>query len=254
MLSPTASEVRAVIGGLVLILPFTTTKTFNPTTHLPLIEAVNNLRDAIEDSSYGREVATVVVVQATTKSTSKSDLDAAVEKLEDLCLSEKGILGWDFVGWDGAAGSGQQSEADDAGSRNEFGERIGIARVREVLEGVDWSADPAGDDDDELDFLAAGSGEETEEGEFTMRAARIDPIKSQSHDLQREMMGLKMSMLELDDDEGEGQDGGELSQVEQFQGLMERVVAIKEAGSEMEKEEREKFARREVGRIMKEMG
>jgi hypothetical protein len=76
------------------------------------------------------------------------------------------------------------------------------------------------------------------------------------------MMELKISL----DDEGESEEEADNAsedrnpphdenvQVEQLQGLMERVVAIREAGSEMPRDERERFAKREIERIMREMG
>jgi hypothetical protein len=48
-------------------------------------------------------------------------------------------------------------------------------------------------------------------------------------------------------------EGDEDVKIYQLPGLLERVVAIREAGAEMSKADRERFAKREVERIMKDL-
>jgi hypothetical protein len=76
------------------------------------------------------------------------------------------------------------------------------------------------------------------------------------------MMGLKLAMVNQksgqEEDEEEryvpSQDTeGEDVKIDQLPGLLERVVAIREAGAEMSKADRERFAKREVERIMKDL-
>lgn len=78
-------------------------------------------------------------------------------------------------------------------------------------------------------------------------------------------MELKFSMLSNEDDDDDAAGGSrplqgredvedEDFQVEQLPALMEQVVAIREAGLEMSPAERERFAKREIERIMREMG
>ncbi|KIW33463.1 uncharacterized protein PV07_00313 [Cladophialophora immunda] len=280
MLSFEAAEVRAVIGGVILILPVTSLQSSNA-SHVSLVETVHALREAIEDESYGRDVASLVVLQATTSTVSKARLNETMEHLEETCLSEKGILGWDFVVWDGqleAPSEGKDHQTaeetgdinrDEGDERNEFGEKTGIKRVIEALEGVDWSAPPHSDGEDEghgdFDFADVNEDDEDAGELFSSTSKNIlgnsTGLLGFDYELQREMMELKMSMLEdADDSDDNNQEGPEReqededTQVEQLQTLMERVVAIREAGSEMPKPEREKFARREIGRIMREMG
>lgn len=157
MLSSAAGEVRTVIGGLVLILPISTVSiSETPDSLTALIEAVHALREAIEDDNYGRDIASVLILQGSSPTVKQDKLDGLMEKLEEVCLSDKGILGWDFVAWDGqlidqVEGSGPQE-------RNEYGEQTGIKRVLEVIQGIDWSAVPDGDNDD--DDGGFGIGEE----------------------------------------------------------------------------------------------
>ncbi|KIX08649.1 uncharacterized protein Z518_03306 [Rhinocladiella mackenziei CBS 650.93] len=261
MLSTAAAEVRAVIGGILLILPISSLSSSSiPDSYVSFIEAVHSLREAVEDDSYGRDIASIILLQSMSSAVQQEKLSATMEKLEDTCLSAKGILGWDFVAWDGQT-QNVEKEGNANDERNEYGEKTGIQRVIEVLEGIDWSASPnVGDDDGECELGELDGDDE----EITlsphvpgnMRFSGLD------HELQREMMELKMSMLEDGDDRDTHQGaqarrdmpGDEDVQVEQLQGLMERVVAIREAGSEMPKAEREKFAKREIGRIMREIG
>jgi hypothetical protein len=296
ILSPTASEVRAVIGGIILILPISSSSAASSSSassassqsaealsrsHISLVEAVHSLREAAENESYGRDIASIVVLQSTSSASgvTHAKLFQITEQLEESCLSDKGILGWDFVAWDGGEPSTTAESAED--ERNEYGEKTGIQRVIEVLEGVDWSAAPSwgGDDDDAFDLdhdheldvdVDVDDDDAADDGGLGFSPTNIlrnnARLSDLDYELQREMMELKMSLG--DDAQGEGaeaetsdqqvstnvRDEDEDVQVEQLQGLMERVVAIREAGSEMPPTEREKFAKREIGRIIREMG
>lgn len=272
MLSPAAEEVRKVIGGLVVILPVSTTSSPDIPAHFTaLIEAVHTLREAIEDDSYGRDIASVIVLQGSLPTVKQDKLDALMEKLEEVCLSDKGILGWDFVAWDGQAVDAVERNGN--AERNQYGEQTGIKRVLEVIRGIDWSAsadvDGADADDGEIDI---GADDDDDDATFTssqptniLGSGRFSGL---DQELQREMMELKFSMLSNEDDDDDDDDhnyGTESSQakrdlededfqVNQLPALMEQVVAIREAGSEMSPAERERFAKREIQRIMREMG
>jgi hypothetical protein len=264
MLSEPAREVREAIGGILLALPLPLTfpahtsaspsKRGPSQDYLEIVEAVNELRELIEEENHGREVPAMVLVMATGKGVGEGDLDATTDKLEAVMLEERGLIGWDFVGWDGEVGEGGVIAGRPGGQRNTYGERIGIDRVKELLEAVDWSAPGGGlkEDDFDLGFLSSD-----EEG----RAPGVDGVKRQGQELEREMMGLKLAMMNQESgEEGEehyvpSQDteGDEDVKIDQLPGLLERVVAIREAGAEMSKADRERFAKREVERIMKDL-
>ena len=262
MLSAAAAEVRAVIGGIVLILPVASFS--SPAIHdsfISLIETVHVLREAIEEESYGRDIASIVVFQSTLTTVSLKELDGVKEKAEEVCLSERGILGWDFVAWDGGL-RGEEGEEDVRNERNEYGEKTGIPRVVEVLEGIDWSRSPNLEEGDDAEFELGelDADEELASSASILRSGRFSGL---DYELQREMMELKLSMLEAGEEEEDSAPGTQRKrtgeededfQVDQLPGLMERVVAIREAGSEMPKAERERFARREIEKIMREMG
>jgi hypothetical protein len=168
---------------------------------------------------------------------------------------ERGVLGWEFVGWDGKVPE-EDGDAHRPGElRNAFGERMGMERVKELLEAVDWSARGGGPDEQDIDagFLSS----DDEGGPFG-----VDGIKRQGQELEREMMGLKLAMRGQDPDEEDAKRHGapahdmeeyEALKVEQLPRLLERVVAIRDAGADMNKADREKFAKREVERIMRDL-
>ncbi|EXJ56064.1 hypothetical protein A1O7_08995 [Cladophialophora yegresii CBS 114405] len=331
ILSPAAREVRAVIAGIVLLLPISAISTSTTTSAalatresasasasashyhdqdpdqdreterdplIKLIQTAHTLREAIEDDFPGRDIASLVVLQKASSSsgpgtrrtspTTTEQNGLLIEQLEERCL-ELGFLGWEFVAWDGVirGRDAQQKEEDQMqepmqaernkyGERNEHGEKTGLPRVLEVLESVDWSAEPGdgdgGDDGDDLNF---DDDEYTDGDDDTLPNMRARTLVGDGasrfgaldFELQREMMELKMSMLGGDDEEAGDDDRGDDSremnhsddadqetQIERLPGLVERVVAIREAGLEMGQDERERFAKREIARIMREMG
>lgn len=284
---PDAQEVLGSIGAIILILPIPSSPTYpsTPAEKVSLMEymsAVNEIKDAIEDIGGGRNVGSLFVLQPSVPSLSETGdgreamkrIERLAETFEDKC-HEMGVFGWDFVAWDGIppAISGNEAakpattdeistDAIGASKRNQYGEKQGLARVLEVLEAVNWSApslvinngaddEPSKDDDDDFDVFSSTK------------------YKGLDAELQQEMMGLKLSMLQSHNSTGTGSDGdaktsglglapepgmeGEDMSIEQMSKLMERVVAIKEAGSEMGKEERETFAKREVERLMRDL-
>ena len=241
MLSGPASEVRAVIGGIILLLPASSKSRESEDVIMQYVQAVNSLREAIEDESGGRDVAAAIVVQSVASKATESlkDSEQYLEKLEDKC-QEANIFGWDFIA---SHGGSEVQEVDKA----KFGEKTGLPRLIEVLEAVDWSVGP------QLSESDLGNVWEEARSPTIIGDSGFSPLDAE---LQQEMMGLKMSMLE--DDSGksaakkiEGSD--EDMSVEQMSALMERVVAIKAAGADMPDVEREKFAKREVDKIMTEL-
>lgn len=260
MLSPAASDVRAVIGGIILLLPISSPPSSSLLeSYAALVEAIQALRDALEDEGYGREVASIVVFQSTSTRVRQDKLNEAMDQFEERCLTDRGFLGWDYVAWDGEV---HPQESDEAAkeTRNEYGEKTGIHRVIEVLEGVQWSA-PANfsHHDGELDIGGLDIEGDEEAGSFGNMVAS-NSFPGLDHDLQREMMELSFSLGNQQGTDPEHTHASrdvpedEDIQVEQLPRLMERILAIREAGSELPKVEKEQFAQREVARIMREMG
>ena len=262
LLSSLAREVLASIGAIVLILPIPSSPAYpsTPAEKVSLMEymsAVNEVKDAIED--MGRDVGTIFVLQPEVPGKEANvigrQLGPLADKFEDKC-QEMGVFGWDFVCWDGTNERKEMIDPendvpegeDDPLKRNFFGERVGIARVKEVLEGVDWSITPSLTDD------PTNEDEHDNPDEFNVFGG--DRYKGLDAELQQEMMGLKLSMMDAQGSqhtEGAQQEGEDMS-IDQMSALMERVVAIRETGSEMDKGDRENYAKREVEKIMRELG
>jgi len=291
MLSSEAKEAREVIGGIVIILPYAHTADITQTmqklkagTFIQYIVAVNELRDLIEDES-GRDVATVVAVQDMTSKAAAmriaereatTGMDTFTETLEEMCVSDHGIFGWDIVAWQpevelspapqGGVENTLSTPQDDLAERprNEYGEQTGMGRVLEVLEQTNWSAPLADAEADEGYGLLStddilGSDDEFDapglKPRFSLRPkGDRDIVGQQSDDFQREIMGLHLALEEQKQQHSDVPlDDGDGLQVDELTGLMDRVMATREAAAELSKEDREKFARREVSRIMREM-
>lgn len=250
MLSAAAREVRAVIGGIILILP-TNSAPHTSDTMIKYIEAVHALREAVEDDAPGRDVAAAIVLQPQTMPTARQsnapsilrDFATLADSLSSECI-EHDMLGWDIVHWLGVEDP-EATVRPQTSERNEFGEKIGIDRVMEVLESVDWSADP-------------GPIDEAEDDEVAPDATSVlnrESLRGLDDELQREMLDLKLSMMEqqsADDDDGDDGDGEDLS-IEQMEQLQGRILAIREAASGMSGSQKEAFAQREIDKIMKEL-
>lgn len=247
MLSAAAGEVRAVIGGIIIILHVDTNKV-STTGLMKYIEAAHAFREAIEDESPGRDIASIVILQpqsipkASNDASPKmfKDLAETAEKVSNNCL-ENDMFGWDVVAWTGRAESLQVDSAT-TDERNEFGEKVGMPRVLEVLQGIDWSAGPAEDDD-------AAAGVDSDDNADVVGGRSRAGLDDE---LQQEMLGLKLSMLE-DTAQTEEEDSGEDLSMEQMNSLKSRVLAIRDTVAGMPPAQKEAFAKREIDRIMKEL-
>ena len=234
-------EVRSAVGAICVAL---NSKELGDKVRLrvalDLVEQVEEVRVACEDEAEGREIVGAVVLVG-------DGGEEMVDQLEEGLRGERGVFGWDVVGWNGETVE-SSPEKGLGTSKNEYGEKSGIERVIEILEAVPWTTS-SGDDE--------GGFESGTEADWTT---------SEQRELDHEMMGLKMDLRE-EEENTEGEDNGfgedewpelqgssEDVKVEQLQGLMERLIATREAASELSGVEKQKFAKREVERIMKQMG
>ncbi|KAJ6171385.1 Alpha/gamma-adaptin-binding protein p34 [Penicillium chermesinum] len=121
------------------------------------------------------------------------------------------------------------------GKRNAFGEYEGMPRIKEVLETHEWaSADVDGGADLDAEF-----GFESDlEGEVVGS---------------REMLGLRMAIEHGGEGDEEFDDGDEDLKVESMEGLMMRMQALRDMGSDLPEAERKKFAAKAVQDIMREL-
>lgn len=302
LLSPEAREVRDVIGAIVLALPLSTSSSKSTASkssastikdslsvldiYSDLITAVSEIRDEVE-GERGGDVAGVIALTAahvtSDNGIEQSILDEVVEKWEGALL-ERGVMGWDVVAFEPlpTPSLSTTNEASEQPATNTYGEFVGIPRMLQVLETVDWFASPP----------AATTSSLLDDTEGQDQDPDLDPLNSNDNELQREMLGLSLAVrypegneaetvaAELSEDRRQGQrsllssdsnpflkdtenfelggDGGgdweEDLEIESLPGLIERVREMREEAAGLPKgEERERFARREVERIMREL-
>lgn len=328
LLSPEAAEVREVIGGIVISLPIHEAVTKSQASQLPpsdqvyldMIQAVTEIRDEVE-GQRGSDVASVVVLTSSTPAGGMEvkNHDARLSQIVEIyeeALLEKGIFGWDVVTHVAPLAKGASDsitaqtdgkdldthalhehlttisgdvQTDGEDTRNEYGEKVGIARLIEVLEAVEWLAGGGSAADDDL-----GLSSDEDNGPLRFSNGPEDDIE-----IRREAAGLSMAIRypeyqdsDLEDDSLDdrlasiGQDSragrqglvsgstkkpeatlpsgmtlpanldadnDENFQIDSLPGMMERVVAIREKAAGMSQEEKEKFARKEIGKIMDEL-
>lgn len=206
-LSSEAAEVRAVIGGIVLVIQdqSATKEEADFEALKGVVEAVAEIRDAVEEERAGGECAGVLVLLPA-QGGGKDGI--GVEKWEEELLGA-GVLGWDVVSWDPI----DEGKEKENGTRNEYGELRGMERVREVLEANEWGSSLAsGDGLEEIGLLSDDEGEVG--------------FKLEANELEREMFGLRMAVEKTGEEVADEEDREELK-VEELEGLMMKMQAIK---------------------------
>ncbi|KAJ5129330.1 Alpha/gamma-adaptin-binding protein p34 [Penicillium bovifimosum] len=161
-------------------------------------------------------------------------------------LFDMGLLGWEVVEWD-------PKEVMEVETRNQYGEREGMPRIREVLETHDWSmtsgASGLGDDS------GVDSEDDLEDQLLGMSSSR--GFGDEVSELEREMFGLRMA-IERGGGDGDEEDLGhddaeDEIDVESMEALMMRMQAIKDMSSELPEGERRRFAAKAVQDIMRDL-
>ncbi|PGH21661.1 hypothetical protein AJ80_03094 [Polytolypa hystricis UAMH7299] len=167
-------------------------------------------------------------------------------------LSQLGIFDFEVVVWDPRKVA---EEADGKVERNQFGELEGMPRIREVLQTNEWPQHDSADlgyDDEQEDPISRLLDPDNEETGFDMEA----------NELEREMLGLRLAIERGGDGRGEksDSDGGDEQEeddnelrVEQLDGLMLRMQAIRDMGADLPREERKKFAEKAIRDIVKDI-
>ncbi|KAH0547566.1 hypothetical protein FGG08_000291 [Glutinoglossum americanum] len=163
-----------------------------------------------------------------------------------MAQSETPHLQLGFEEWEDVCREFQFEYVDsEAKGRNEFGEPVGLERIKEALEANDWAAD------DDVQGIDGPDDEDCEqESGFGTEAAEME----------REMLGLKLAIYG-GGGEAQGLEGGEEEeerqeqelQVEHLEAVMLRMQAIKVAdmSADLPEPERKRFAAKAVSDIMK---
>ncbi|KAJ5319303.1 Alpha/gamma-adaptin-binding protein p34 [Penicillium brevicompactum] len=155
---------------------------------------------------------------------------------------DMGLLGWEVIEWDPKEGGEE--------TRNQYGEREGMPRIKEVLETHDWTMTSAEIEDD--------SDAEDDLEDKLLGVSNSRGFGSEVHELEREMFGLRMAIERGggdgadEDEDGPNADDGELD-VESMESLMMRMQTIRDMGSDLPEAERKRFAAKAIQDIMREL-
>jgi len=152
-------------------------------------------------------------------------LEKSHEEWEDLCQD----CGFEFIDF-------------EAVGRNEFGEPMGKARMKEALEANDWEGvDP--DDDFDLDTL-----DQDDEGSTGFGI--------EANELEMEMFGMKNAIRGSAEDKDETTDEPaeeKEEDVDQLEAMMLKLQAVRDMGADMPEKDRKKFAAKAVNDLLKTM-
>ncbi|KAK7413743.1 hypothetical protein QQX98_007386 [Neonectria punicea] len=213
---------------------------------------------------------------------------------------KEGLGGWD---WDGVGlvigvgvGEGDEDEWDEicaeaglefvkvgdkeTSGLNEFGEKTGIARVKQALETNDWSQLEAPFSESDFGDFETGSGK-LEEDEAGVDDKDLNPEKMGFGFDKTDFEGLRRAIWETaqdqsdNDDEvtkeakAEGSDKKDASgdkkvedgrlgdlddeEVAKIEGMMRKLQAVREAGEGMGEEQRKRMAARAVEEVMRDL-
>ncbi|KAF7563150.1 hypothetical protein G7046_g981 [Stylonectria norvegica] len=267
-LSEEASDVLAVLGGLVVVFAVPSAGDETRT----LIEQVGKV---VKQGLGGWEWDGVGIAVGVGESNADD-----VEEWDEVCAE----AGLEFVHV-----GGKQPD------RNEFGEKTGIARVKEALEANDWTYGPTAGDLSDSDFGAfETSPDKAEEGDGGV----LDPADLEFGFDKKDFEGMRRAIWEqvqpLDDDvddadeekksrgteelkeedgkagkKGEDAAAGEESEkrdtdtaeevqldedeVAKVEQMMRKLHAVREAGEGMGEQQRRRLAARAVEEVMKEL-
>lgn len=217
---PEAKEVIEAVGAWIYI--FRSPITSKDLTQIKTsIEAIKNV---IDDATGGYGDVTCLAVGTRQSVTTNLKLEGD-EEWDDFVLSK----GFEYI---------------DAGAhgKNEYGEPVGIERLREALETTDWEGD--GGDTADLDF---GEDDFEDEDAFGDEMG-LDGLAGEEAEMNAEFSSMKMALVA-----GGGGEGDEQVQVDEMGRMMGRLMAIKDTAGGMEEEERKRFAKRAMRDFMRDV-
>ncbi|KAL6721588.1 hypothetical protein ACLMJK_000692 [Lecanora helva] len=190
-----------------------------------LLTAINSIIERHDQSSYTTSEPLLLAVGM--QQSIVPSLEMNSDEWDNLCRE---CGGWEWIDGELAVGGDYQEQDEGQEQRNEFGERVGISRLKEALEAHEWEGNDIDSGSDDLNF-----GSEDGPG-------------AEASQMEEEMAGLKVAVQE----EHESEEGGD-DEVEQLETMMLKVQAIKEMGADMPEAERKRFAAAAVKDVMKRM-
>ena len=187
---------------------------------------------------------------------------------EDLCRDVEGEWEWidgtiadphdDSGGLDGEE-RGKKTNGKEKGIVNEFGEKVGIARLKEALEANEWESITEGNDGaDEYDGYSAL---ELELGIAGEESVGKRGFSEEAEEARGEIFSLSSAIRNGDTEGDEEEDvdeagdkienEGDDDEVQGLETMMLKLQAAKDLGADMPEVERRKFAAKAVREAMK---
>ncbi|KAF4983681.1 hypothetical protein FZEAL_968 [Fusarium zealandicum] len=246
-LSPEAGEVLSVLGGLVVVF---TAGPISASGEHPARQLVEHVGKVLKEGLGGWEwdgVGLAVGVGG----------EGSEEEWDEICAE----AGLEFVSVGGKGDTG----------RNEFGEKTGVARVKEALEANDWSQLEAPlSESDFGDFETSSTKAQEDDG------GDVDPQKMGFGFDKADFEGLRRAIWEAGQEaeepaepsktetdkktqgsEGLSSGGGfedlDDEEVAKVERMMSKLQAVREAGEGMGEEQRRRMAARAVEEVMREL-
>ncbi|GME28164.1 hypothetical protein GTA08_BOTSDO04110 [Neofusicoccum parvum] len=221
-LKPEAREVVAAVGGWVLVLR----KPVDAAARRDALAAMRAVRDVVERAEgLGWDGVCLAVAVGSGVVATAGEVVGRAEGEEEL---EDGAqdCGFEYV------------DAEKKGERNEFGEKVGMERVREALEANDWEG--GGGEEADFEDFEAGLGSDDDDGDWGKTFA------AEEAEMGVELMGLKTELNGGEEDEED-----EAAQVEELERMMSKLSGIRDMAAGMPEEQRKKFAAKAVNDLMK---
>lgn len=235
-LAPEAKEVLDALGGVVVVFDLATAAAADKAKSKALLEGVGHLvRTALGGWEWdGVLLAVGVEEEGVGGGVDEEDLEA----WEDVCAE----WGLEFIHHQRQGHGGKVLEEQEK-RRNEYGERVGVARALEALQANDWASAGGGEGEgEEFGGFEEGDGEDVDmDMDFLGQGGRED------------FEGLRKAIWEAK----EGGDGDEEMEDEEDVKKLERAMlklqAVRDRGVGMTEEQRKRMAKQAVGEVMKEL-
>lgn len=201
-LSPAAQEVVRALGAWVVVFR----KPLREPERRRVGELLAAVRDVVERWAGGEGWDGVLVAVGMGQSIKAEDgVVVSEEEWEEECLE----YGFEYV----------DAEAE---GKNEFGEAVGVGRLREALEANDWAGGDSGGGG--LGLLGDDAGE-ADEGEDAFNGS----FEAEELEMNMELMGMKTAIHGADGSGRDGADEGDDQelQVEELERMMHKLQAVR---------------------------
>lgn len=233
-LAPEAKEVLDALGGVVVVFDLATPSS-DKAKSKALLEGVGHLvRTALGGWEWdGVLLAVGVEDEQQQAAVDEEDLEA----WEDVCAE----WGLEFIHHQRQGHGGKVLEEQEK-RRNEYGERVGVARALEALQANDWASAGGGEEEGEEFGGFAEGGEDVEmDMDFLGQGGQED------------FEGLRKAIWEAKEGGGGDEEMEDDEDVKKLERAMLKLQAVRDRGVGMTEEQRKRMAKQAVGEVMKEL-